>query len=85
MAETPKPAPKPAPKLPLEERIRTLETDRRAGKSVPELDDAYREMDALTNKGYNKATGGKKAGGPIKKMVRGGGIESRGKTKGRFV
>lgn len=27
----------------------------------------------------------KKAGGPIKKMVRGGGIESRGKTKGRFV
>jgi hypothetical protein len=28
---------------------------------------------------------GKKAGGPIKNMVRGGGIESRGKTKGRFV
>jgi hypothetical protein len=28
---------------------------------------------------------GKKAGGTIKKMVRGGGIESRGKTKGRFV
>ena len=81
MAETPK----PAPKLPLEERIRALETDRRAGKSVPELDDAYREMDALTNKGYNKATGGKKAGGTIKKMARGGGIESRGKTKGRFV
>ena len=37
MAETPKPAPKPAPKLPLEERIRALETDRRAGQSVPEL------------------------------------------------
>jgi len=28
---------------------------------------------------------GHKKGGTIKKMVRGGGIESRGKTKGRFV
>jgi len=28
---------------------------------------------------------GYKKGGTIKKMVRGGGIESRGKTKGRFV
>jgi hypothetical protein len=27
----------------------------------------------------------KKRGGAIKKYVRGGGIESRGKTKGRFV
>ena len=27
----------------------------------------------------------KKAGGAIKKYARGGGIESRGKTKGRFV
>lgn len=27
----------------------------------------------------------KAKGGPIKKMARGGGIESRGKTKGRFV
>jgi hypothetical protein len=31
------------------------------------------------------APSGKKAGGSIKKMARGGGIESRGKTKGRFV
>jgi len=28
---------------------------------------------------------GHKKGGTIKKMARGGGIESRGKTKGRFV
>lgn len=28
---------------------------------------------------------GHKKGGAIKKMARGGGIESRGKTKGRFV
>ena len=28
---------------------------------------------------------GKKKGGPICKMARGGGIEQRGKTKGRFV
>jgi len=27
----------------------------------------------------------RKAGGSVKKMARGGGIESRGKTKGRFV
>ena len=31
------------------------------------------------------ATSGMKKGGTIKKMARGGGIESRGKTKGRFV
>jgi hypothetical protein len=31
------------------------------------------------------AAGGMKKGGTIKKMARGGGIESRGKTKGRFV
>ena len=31
------------------------------------------------------APSGKKAGGSIKKMVRGGGCESRGKTKGRFI
>ena len=33
----------------------------------------------------DKALEGKKRGGSIKKMARGGGIESRGKTKGRFV
>jgi len=76
MAETPKPAPKP----PLEERIRTLETRRKAGESVPELDRAYQEMDKLTDQGY-KGAGGKKAGGSI----RGCGCETKGKTKGRFV
>ena len=83
-APTPPLTPPPAPKLPLEDRIRALEADRKAGKPVPELDAAYREMDRLTDKGY-KAAGGKKAGGSINKYARGGGIESRGKTKGRFV
>ena len=84
LAPTPPLTPPPAPKLPLEDRIRALEADRKAGKPVPELDAAYREMDRLTDKGY-KAAGGKKAGGSINKYARGGGIESRGKTKGRFV
>ena len=76
MAEAPKPVPKP----PLEDRIRALEARRKAGESVPELDRAYQEMDKLTDQGY-KGSGGKKAGGSI----RGGGVESRGKTKGRMV
>ena len=37
----PAPTPPPAPKPPLEDRIRALEADRKAGKSVPELDAAY--------------------------------------------
>jgi len=32
-----------------------------------------------------RGTVGKKKGGSIKKYARGGGIESKGKTKGRFV
>ena len=42
------------------------------------------EDDYLTAK-RETAENKKAKGGTIKKMVRGGGIESRGKTKGRFV
>ena len=62
--------------------------DREAGKtsnkSDGKRDAAYQETNRLTDKGY-KAAGGKKAGGSINKYARGGGIESRGKTKGKFV
>jgi hypothetical protein len=67
----------------------------------PPLTDAQKESQRKTLEAYkaNKAEeemrreeerrggapSGKKAGGSIKKMARGGGIESRGKTKGRFV
>ena len=44
----------------------------------------------IANNGYlaakkETAENKKAKGGAIKKMARGGGIESRGKTKGRFV
>jgi hypothetical protein len=93
---TPAPTPPPAPKLPLEDRIRALEADRKAGKPVPELDAAYREMDRLTDKGYKTAPTtrtemgkGKlfKKGGSIKSSAsrRADGIATKGKTKGRMI
>ena len=40
----------------MEEQIRALETRRRAGEKVPELDVLYSKMDADTNKGHDAAT-----------------------------
>ena len=40
----------------MEKQIRDLETRRRAGEKVPELDVLYSKMDADTNKGHDAAT-----------------------------
>ena len=40
----------------MEKQIRALETRRRAGEKVPELDVLYSKMDADTNKGHDAAT-----------------------------
>ena len=58
----------------------------------PPLTDAQRESLQATRDARTRireegagAPSGKKAGGAIKKMARGGGCESKGKTKGRMV
>ena len=76
------------PKVPAEQAART------AAKNDPTPDDkameemrkqlAEKKLQDQLNKGYEGATGGKKAGGTVK-YARGGGIEQRGKTRGKIV
>ena len=47
-------------------------------KDFEKVPQRIRDKEAYNDAGYKK-------GGVTKKMARGGGIESRGKTKGRFV
>jgi hypothetical protein len=55
-------------------------------KAVDEATTSVKEGVKTTEYPYVKPTAeNMKHGGSVKKMVRGGGIESRGKTKGRFV
>jgi hypothetical protein len=95
--ETKKPTPKP--RAPAEQAART------ADKNDPTPDDkameemrkqlAAKKLQDQLNKGYEGATGGKKAGGAVK-MAKGGAVKSsasrradgaaqRGKTKGRTL
>jgi len=74
-----------------EARRRMLEAAMASGKATPEekaeLDAKYRRQDKDNQRGYKAATERKAKGGSVKSSAsrRGGGIESRGKTKGRFV
>ena len=74
-----------------EARRRMLEAAMASGKATPEekaeLDAQYRRQDKDNQRGYKAATERKAKGGSVKSStsIRGGGIESRGKTKGRFV
>jgi len=56
--------------------------------ATKDFNQAIKDFKKIPQKVRDKAAydqAGYKKGGVIKKMVRGGGIESRGKTKGRFV
>lgn len=76
------------PKVPAEQAART------AAKNDPTPDDKAMEemrkvaeearLQKLLDAGYKGATGGKKAGGTVK-YARGGGVEQRGKTRGKIV
>lgn len=50
-----------------------------------EMDRKMREAADRFKRSKENDTPGYKRGGKVKKMCRGGGIEQRGKTKGRFV
>jgi hypothetical protein len=77
-------------------RIRELEKQRESGKSVPELDALYEQVDRREQAGYKAATQPMKpasaASGPVRKMAAGGsaskradGCAMRGKTRGKLV
>ena len=74
-----------------EARRRMLEAAMASGKATPEekaeLDAQYRRQDKDNQRGYKAATERKAKGGSVKSSasIRGGGIESRGKTKGRMI
>lgn len=76
----------PVPPVPQESNKERETRERRA------RDDQYADMDRKMREAADRFkrskendTPGYKRGGKVKKMCRGGGIEQRGKTKGRFV
>lgn len=56
-----------------------------AKKEMSVLRKAKAPKDVMDYESAEHASMGMKKGGKVKKYVRGGGIESRGKTKGKFV
>ena len=76
-------------------RIRELEKQRDAGKSVPELDALYQKVDQREQRAYDAASPSMKpasaASAPVKRAkggsasARADGCAQRGKTKGRMV
>jgi len=75
-------APKPAPRNPAQDEAMQREEDKRTRALE---DKAYEKSKQPYVPDVLRPLMRKKAGGAIKKYARGGGIESRGKTKGRFV
>ncbi len=81
------------------DRIRELEKQREAGKSVPELDSLYQQVDRREQKGYESVKPPMKpasapASAPMapKRMASGGsasaradGCAQRGKTRGKVI
>jgi len=74
--------PKNPPLTPAQERARQAAEDER---NRMREDDAYEKSKQPYVPDVLRPLMRKKTGGAIKKYARGGGIESRGKTKGRFV
>ena len=75
-------APKPAPLTQAQERARQAAEDER---NRMREDDAYEKSKQPYVPDVLRPLMRKKTGGAVKKYVRGGGIELRGKTKGRMV
>jgi hypothetical protein len=77
------------------DRIRELEKQREAGKSVPELDALYEQVDRREQKAYDTIKPPMKPAMPasgVRRMAKGGsassradGCASRGKTRGKMV
>ena len=75
--------PKAVPKPPRSDADRFKELERQ--RREEEMDRRMREASERFRRGRENDSPGMKSGGKVKKYAKGGGIESKGKTRGRMI
>jgi hypothetical protein len=72
--------------IPTASERQKMEIERQRAKDAEAASKRYGEITGVPQpKPRSEFIEGKKMGGAVKKYARGGGVETRGKTKGRFV